>query len=219
MGKSKGKGRGKGAHQPQSFQQLVSKTQTENLKPYIHHLFQQYAQQTQQQLMGLFAIPNTRLTVLEGVAMKRFGLTKGDLKDLYADEEDKAWGYKESKAPAKNGDMLRVTVCGKPDKEKEFGQESVLKVRSLGNEPYQLQKELEEGLYGAKPGETRTIPITTVTKAKNKKGELEDVDFTYDFKITVDRISVLIDPPKAEAPVKGKGKKGATKKEATDAKK
>lgn len=219
MGKGKRRGGGKGAYQPQSFQQMVSKTQTEHLKPYILALFQQYSQQTQQQLMGLFAIPNTRLTVLEGIAMKRFGLAKVDLKNLYADEEDKAWGYKESGAPAKKGDMLRVTVAGKPDKEKEFGEASVLKVRNLGNEPYQLQKELEEGLYGAKAGETRTIPITTVTKAKNKKGELEDVDFTYDFKITVDRISVLIDPPKVVAPPKGKGKKKAKKQEAPDAKK
>ncbi len=219
MGKGKRKGSGKRMHQPQSYQQMVSKTQTENLKPYIHGLFQQYSQQTQQQLMGLFAIPNTRLTVLEGIAMKRFGLNKVDLKNLYADEEDKAWGYKESDVPAKKGDMLRVTIAGKPDKEKEFGEASELKVRDLGNEPFQLQKELEEGLYGAKKGETRTIPITTVTKAKNKEGELEDVDFTYDFKITVDRISVLIDPPKAAAPLKGKGKKGAKKKEAADVKK
>ena len=95
-----------------------------------------------------------------------------------------------------------------------------MQIRSLNNKPYQLNKELEEGLIGAKKGETKEIPVSSTRKVKDPETEkLEEKTYTYTFRVTVDRISR---EPKKEAEViaKGEGEKSEEiKEESTNEKK
>lgn len=133
-----------------------------------------------------------------GTAFVFARISKNRLAELVTAKEDESTGYKSVKGPAKVGDMLRVTIQGKGEADKTFGNPTPMRIRRLMTEPYTLNQEVESALIGAKAGQTKIIPYSVTNKVKNSETEeLEDKTFTYTFKVKIDRISVLKNPPKA----------------------
>lgn len=136
-------------------------------------------------------------TMLAGLALVLSFTTRKALAVKLVDKEDESTGLKASRGPAKAGDMLRVTIQGRGENDKKFGNPTPMRIRKLLHQPYTLNKELEEGLVGVKSGQTKIIPYKVTNKVKNQEtGELEDKEFNYTFKVRVDRISVPKNPPR-----------------------
>ena len=147
---------------------------------------------------GTYAVPAGTATLIVAIVGLLFFTTpdKSKLAQKVLEIEDESTGFKGVSGPAKEGDMLRVTIQGRGEKDTQFGNPTPMRIRKLLREPYTINKEVEEALVGVKSGQSKIVPITVTNKVKNPKTEeLEDRDFTYTFKVKVDRISVPLNPP------------------------
>jgi hypothetical protein len=133
------------------------------------------SQQYGQELGGVV----TRLAAIESILMDKLGLDEADLLEEVAKIEDKALGFEVTTDSVKEGDLVRLSVVGKPEDQEEYTNEPALvKVHNVGVSPFQLPKELEEGILGHSEGEEL---------------ELKYADDTMVAKIVIERISRKID--------------------------
>lgn len=194
----------KGMHPNQSFSQLVGEANREALKPFIQEQVINAARIIQanlarQQLESLAGV-QTRIVALEKIVKEKLGYTDDQLAELILVVEDEATGHTENTEGARQGDLVRVRIAGRPvssdpSKDQGFGPETKLSIHHLGNEPTQTNPDLEKGMLGMKKGETKEIEVDF--PQKDEQGN-EKEPIKYLFKVTVDRASTP--PAKAEAP-------------------
>lgn len=184
MAKSKSSKRGRTRPVPtSSYQKMVeqgaAKLASDLLKNQVTSLVgmetRKISQQYGQELGGVV----TRLAAIESILMDKLGLDEADLLEEVAKIEDKALGFEVTTDSVKEGDLVRLSVVGKPEDQEEYTNEPALvKVHNVGVSPFQLPKELEEGILGHSEGEEL---------------ELKYADDTMVAKIVIERISRKID--------------------------
>lgn len=187
------KGTKGGVHQERSFQELVGQANRDALKPFIlecvNELEPILRQEFSRLLIESLAPVQTRLMVLEKLAMEKWGVTEETLALRLLDVEDEATGHVMTLDPAEAGDLLRVTATLRVEGQEKWSKPMNLIIRRLakpqlnpetGQLSFQTYPELEQALVGAKVGETRETPVEIVN------GE---VTVKYNFKVTVDRVS------------------------------
>jgi len=83
----------KGQHAQHSFAQLVGKANQEALKPYIHQVFANLANDLSQRIFTKLGIFQNRIEAIEKVLEKRFKITENEILNELFDIEDKVTGH------------------------------------------------------------------------------------------------------------------------------
>lgn len=186
-----------------SWENSLAKAQLHALTPMIQQEAAKIEYRLERKLIASFADILTHQRVFQDLLYEKFNISETEFADRIAQKEDESWNLVESSVPAKKGDHLRITLQGRIDTDTEFREKRQIRIPTLGKEPFTSRKEIEEALVGRQKRDVFEVPITQITKVKNKKGELEDQKTVYCFQITVDRISVPQNPPPVEEKKKG----------------
>lgn len=185
MGKKKGQ-----QHATHSFTQLVSKANQEALKPYIHAVFGELANDLSKRVFTRLGIFQNRIEALETVLKEKLNMTQHEIDTALFDLEDRVTGFQEvdDSTASKKGDLLRLTMRIKNTKT-GYGKAIKKEFADLGNPPYAMGVPfLEEALIGLCRTAVKVVPFDP---------ELKKATGTDEIEFTVDRVSELI--PKIEA--------------------
>lgn len=198
------------AHPNQSFTDLVSQKNVEALKPFVFQMVQGMAAQLARQQLAATAGMLTRLSVLEELAKDKLGETDDSLAERVAVREDDALRLVASTEPAKEGDMVRVSLRGGVEGDVQNGEFVRAVLRKLATEPMQFHPELEKGIVGMSTGETKTItiegsPIHSTDPEQDGKAKTPNLVF----EVRVNRISVPKAKPETAAPATSEGEENA----------
>lgn len=194
MGNKKGKSSAKKPqHASLSFAQMVGKANQEALKPYIDAVMGQMADELSKRLFRQLGNIQTRIMAMEDILMNKFEVTEREIESAVATIEDDAWQYQLAERPAKEGDLLRVTIrTREPDK--EFSKAVKRQITSLMSKPYSMgSPTIEEAMVGMTAGETKEVSMN---------------EGKYLVEILVERVSEKIPQPEAakvEAAPTGEG--------------
>lgn len=188
-----GKKKGQQQHATSSFNQLVGKANQEALKPFILSVIGDVGNDISRRVFGKMAIMQNRLEALETVLKSKLDLTQSELDGELYDLEDRITGFKRADRPAEEGDLLRLTMRIKNVKS-GYGRAQKKEFSNLGRPPFALGlPAIEKSLIGAYAGQTLIYPFD---EELVKQTQTEEIEFT------VERVSELIDKPKAEEPKK-----------------
>lgn len=187
------KKKGQKPHATQSFEQLVSIANREALKPFIVEtiasIVEQRVQQAEQTIsryiIDALAGVQTRLMVLERIVIAKLDETPDSLSEKILEVEDEATGHAKATDAATVGDLLRTTLKVRTPDTDKFSSPTPVIIRRLAvqdpGQPFQTYPELERGLLGALPGETREVRVPVIVQGSDAT--------EYIFAATVDRIS------------------------------
>ena len=164
-----------------SFDQMISQSNRDALKPFIMQQMQLLGQQLNMNLLKSLEPVQLRIMVLEKILAEKLGISEDEIMKRVSDEEDAATGFAISSEPLKKGDTLRAELKVKRKGEKEFTPPSKDRISNVAVEPYTVSKEFEEGLLGMVVGDVK----------ETKVDESEVI-------LKVERISSPINPPKQE---------------------
>ena len=133
------------------------------------------------QLLQMMAPVQTRLAVLEKLAMEKLEETPESLAVRIADLEDAALGYEHVEMEeVETGDMVRGIIQIQPASGDEAPPAEKITLFRVGQPPIQTMEELEQGVLGMIEGETKQITVKSANPT-------EDSTLTVLFK--VERIS------------------------------
>lgn len=168
------------ARPTQSFAQLVSKAQTDVLKPYIAREVSNASREVFLSVYRLIVkdkeFMQIRHMALESLLEKLVpGFTKDALANEIAEVEDRLLGLEEVSGAAVEGDVVRLDVSQKQPDSPELGDPDKLVISAL----LQLNKEgsvqtyveLENAILGMRVGETKTC----VVPQSAESGQTEDL--------------------------------------------
>lgn len=150
----------------QSFQQLVSQSNRDALKPYIietcetlvNSLGNQLAANQFQKMASVF----TRMTAIQRILTAKCGISEAEVREMVMDVEDEATGHTKTTEAAVEGDLVRITMMTKTSKETEFKRKVQREVTLDLNAENADTKLLNESLVGMKAGETKEVAVGTV---------------------------------------------------------
>lgn len=174
-------------HPTQSFASLVSASNRKALEPVVEEMVLAYTQQAQQkiakQMIESLAGVQTRIMVLEKIAIEKLQETKTSLSERVLEVEDEATGHVRVDTPAQKGDLLRVGIKAKGSKSDEWSNTTNIVIHHLAERiseevTYQTYKELEEALIGKIVGDVCDVSI-----------HIPDQKEKQHLRIAVDRIS------------------------------
>lgn len=180
----KKKGQNQGKHASQSFADLVAKASMNVVKPYVHELFADMANNLSMRVFRQLAAIQTRIMAVEELLKTKLGVTEAEIQAMVAQIEDEATGYLVREDGAQPGDLVRLTVRTK-EKDKDWSEAVKKQVTRLLNKPYSLGSEVvETAIVGMKTGDTKEVT-------------LED---GFVAEVSIDRVSFKPAPPAPPQP-------------------
>lgn len=171
MAGKRGKKSPKKAQPTETFQQMMA---GQTLKKFQGFIEQEIAVRTQSLTKHIIELNEQVIAMQEVLIEEVPEFSAEKLEDMIITVVDRKYGLvKAGDRPVQKGDSLRVTIKTKLKDDEDFSEHSSpMLVHQIGSG--QTLKEVEEGMYGMKVGDTKDIP--------NENGEAT-------FRITVDRIS------------------------------
>ncbi len=179
MGKKRSAGQPQ-QHATKSFTELVGEANRNALKPYIHEVFGHMANDLSRRVFRQQANIQTRIMAVEELLKSKLGVTQAEIEAVVANVEDQATGYVTATRPAKEGDLIRLSLRTKSKDQTEYSEVMRRQVTNLMNLGMDLNAQLS---LGSKEVEGALVGMST--------GEVKVVTLEDDFKVelTVERVS------------------------------
>lgn len=181
------------SHPTRSFDQMVSDESLKRYQGYIDESIRQGEAKLAKSQLESSAMILKRLIALESLLADKVGITSADIVNKVMEIEDAALGYEGAgpDASVQAGNALRIQYQSKLSTEENFSPVKKLNLYRVNTEPFEINKDLESQIIGMKKGETKQIDINVPVVGKEEL-------MTVNFQITVDRISLKLEPVAAE---------------------